>query len=118
MLNNALRNITVKAIENLSGHSIIPYQIHGGVGGKSVPLVKTDNQTKMEEGEYFAIETFGSTGRGRVVESVSFYLSSSPYNAEISLFLQGDVSHYAKVVNAPHVPLRYVCHASAELSNS
>ena len=34
-------------------------------------LVKNDDQTKMEEGEYFAIETFGSTGRGRVVESVS-----------------------------------------------
>jgi len=24
----------------------------------------------MEEGEYFAIETFGSTGRGRIIESV------------------------------------------------
>jgi hypothetical protein len=35
-----------------------------------VLLVKNDDQTKMEEGEYFAIETFGSTGRGRVVESV------------------------------------------------
>ena len=34
-------------------------------------LVKNEDQTKMEEGEYFAIETFGSTGRGRVVESVS-----------------------------------------------
>lgn len=74
----------VKAIENLSGHSINLYQIHGG---KSVLLVKNDDQTKMEEGEYFAIETFGSTGRGRVVES-------------------GDCSHYAKVFDAPHVPLR------------
>jgi methionyl aminopeptidase len=36
-----------------------------------VLLVKNDDQTKMEEGEYFAIETFGSTGRGRVVENVS-----------------------------------------------
>ncbi len=34
-------------------------------------LVKNDDQTKMEEGEYFAIETFGSTGRGRIIESVS-----------------------------------------------
>jgi methionine aminopeptidase len=59
---------SVKSIENLSGHSIGLYQIHGG---KSVQLVKNDDQTKMEEGEYFAIETFGSTGRGRVVESVS-----------------------------------------------
>jgi len=57
----------VKAIENLSGHSIDLYKIHGN---KSVLLVKNEDQTKMEEGEYFAIETFGSTGRGRVVESV------------------------------------------------
>lgn len=37
-------------------------------------LVKNEDQTKMEEGDYFAIETFGSTGRGRVVESVSLEL--------------------------------------------
>ncbi|GJE89463.1 methionine aminopeptidase [Phanerochaete sordida] len=76
--------VPVKPIENLSGHSINPYQIHAG---KSVCLVKNNDQTKMEEGEYFAIETFGSTGRGRVIES-------------------GEVSHYAKVVDAPNVPLR------------
>ncbi|RPD82196.1 peptidase M24A methionine aminopeptidase [Lentinus tigrinus ALCF2SS1-7] len=76
--------LPVKPIENLSGHSINPYQIHGG---KSVLLVKNDDPTKMEEGEYFAIETFGSTGRGKVIE-------------------QGEVSHYARKVDAPHVPLR------------
>jgi methionine aminopeptidase len=59
--------VLVKAIGNLSGHSIELYKIHGT---KSVLLVKNDDQTKMEEGEYFAIETFGSTGRGRVVENV------------------------------------------------
>ncbi|TCD68297.1 Methionine aminopeptidase 2 [Steccherinum ochraceum] len=75
----------VKPIENLSGHSINPYQIHGG---KSVLLVKNDDATKMEEGEYFAIETFGSTGRGRVIE-------------------QGDCSHYARVLNPPNAQLRY-----------
>ncbi|KAI0334393.1 peptidase M24A methionine aminopeptidase [Cubamyces sp. BRFM 1775] len=76
--------LPVKPIENLSGHSINPYQIHGG---KSVLLVKNDDQTKMEEGEYFAIETFGSTGRGKVIE-------------------QGECSHYARIMDAPHVPLR------------
>ncbi|KAI0652404.1 peptidase M24A methionine aminopeptidase [Trametes meyenii] len=78
------KTLPVKPIENLSGHSINPYQIHGG---KSVLLVKNDDQTKMEEGEYFAIETFGSTGRGKVIE-------------------QGECSHYARIVDAPHVPLR------------
>ena len=76
----------MKPIANLSGHSINRYQIHGG---KSVQLVKNNDQTKMEEGEYFAIETFGSTGRGHVVE-------------------EGECSHYAKIANAPHVPLRSV----------
>ncbi|KAJ7040350.1 methionine aminopeptidase 2-like protein [Mycena alexandri] len=77
----------VKPIENLSGHTITPYQIHGGSTGKSVPLVKTADLTKMEEGDYFAIETFGSTGRGRIVEN-------------------GDCSHYARIYDAPNVPLR------------
>ena len=78
--------LSVKPIANLSGHSINRYQIHGG---KSVQLIKNNDQTKMEEGEYFAIETFGSTGRGHVVE-------------------EGECSHYAKIVDAPHVPLRSV----------
>ena len=49
----------VKPVRNLNGHSIAPYQIHAG---KSVPIVKGGEATRMEEGEYFAIETFGSTG--------------------------------------------------------
>jgi len=64
--------IIVKAISNLNGHSIAPYCIHGG---KTVPIVKQHgsarDETKMEEGEYYAIETFGSTGVGRVFEEVS-----------------------------------------------
>ncbi|WVR08078.1 methionine aminopeptidase, type II [Kwoniella sp. DSM 27419] len=79
----------VKSISNLNGHSIAPYSIHGGVGdkpGKSVPIVKQHGSdkdtTRMEEGEYFAIETFGSTGRGRVIE-------------------EGACSHYALSTHAP-----------------
>lgn len=74
----------VKPVRNLNGHSINPYQIHGG---KSVPIVKGGDQTKMEEGEFYAIETFGSTGKGYVNEDL-------------------ECSHYAKTVDAPHVPLR------------
>ena len=45
--------------------SIAPFDIHAG---KSVPIVKGGGTTRVEEGEFFAIETFGSTGRGYVVE--------------------------------------------------
>jgi methionyl aminopeptidase len=58
----------VKCIRNLNGHSIEHYKIHGA---KSVPIVKGGDQTKMEEGETFAIETFGSTGKGYVRDDVS-----------------------------------------------
>lgn len=62
----------MRPIENFSGHSIKPYRIHGG---KSLLLVRNDDPTKMEEGEYFAIETFGSTGRGLAFGSVRGFIS-------------------------------------------
>ena len=62
------QSIPVKCIRNLNGHDIVQYSIHGG---KSVPIVKGGDQTKMEEGETFAIETFGSTGKGYVRDDVS-----------------------------------------------
>jgi methionyl aminopeptidase len=74
----------VKSIRNLNGHTILPYSIHGT---KSVPIVKSNDQTKMEEGDVFAIETFGTTGSGEVRED-------------------GEVSHYAKRGDAEKVPLR------------
>ncbi|RUO96714.1 peptidase M24, structural domain-containing protein, partial [Jimgerdemannia flammicorona] len=65
----------VKPIRNLNGHTIEPYRIHAG---KSVPIVRgTRDQTKLEEGEQLAIETFCSTGKGVVIED-------------------GECSHYAK----------------------
>lgn len=58
----------VKAIRGITGHDIKRYHIHGD---KSVPFVKNNSRDKMEEGEVFAIETFGSTGKGRVIDDVS-----------------------------------------------
>lgn len=53
----------IKCIRNLNGHSIGQYVIHAG---KTVPIVKGHSQTRLEEGEVIAIETFGSTGKGVV----------------------------------------------------
>lgn len=64
----------VRPCRNLCGHNIAPWRIHGG---KSVPIVKNGDNTKMEEGEHFAIETFGSTGGGYV-------------------YTEGECSHYAQ----------------------
>jgi methionine aminopeptidase len=58
----------VKPVRNISAHNIKHYQIHGG---KSIPFIKNRDKTKMEEGEVFAIETFGTTGTGRLHDDVS-----------------------------------------------
>jgi methionyl aminopeptidase len=68
----------VKCIRNLNGHDVGHYMIHGG---KSVPIVKGGDQTKMEEGEIFAIETFGSTGKGYVRDDVSISIPLLPDRA-------------------------------------
>ncbi|KAJ2826068.1 Methionine aminopeptidase 2 [Coemansia erecta] len=68
------KTIPIKPIRNLCGHNIGLYRIHSG---KSVPIVANQDTTRMEEGELFAIETFGSTGSGYVNE-------------------EGVCSHYAK----------------------
>ena len=74
----------MKPVKNLNGHSMERYQIHAG---KSVPMVKNNDSTRMEEGEFYAIETFASTGKGYVIEDY-------------------DCSHYMKLFDAPKVPLR------------
>ncbi|GIZ47641.1 hypothetical protein CKM354_001072600 [Cercospora kikuchii] len=60
----------VRAMRNLSGHDILRYQIHGD---KQVPFVKNDSEQKMEEGDIFAIETFGTTGRGYTRDDIGIY---------------------------------------------
>jgi len=78
------KTLPIKPVRNLNGHSIGPYQIHAG---KSVPIVKNSESTFMEEGELYAIETFASCGKGYVVEDL-------------------ECSHYMKIFDAPHIPLR------------
>merc|ERR1712194_32839 len=78
------KTTSIKPCRNLNGHSMAPYQIHAG---KSVPIVKNSDTTFMEEGEFYAIETFASNGKGYVVEDL-------------------ECSHYMKIFDAPHTPLR------------
>jgi len=80
------KTFQVKPIRNLNGHSIGQYRIHAG---KTVPIVKGGDQTKMEESEVYAIETFGSTGKGYVHDDM-------------------DCSHYMKNYDLAdeHIPLR------------
>ncbi|XP_041934054.1 methionine aminopeptidase 2 [Alosa sapidissima] len=78
------KTFQVKPIRNLNGHSIGQYRIHAG---KTVPIVKGGEATRMEENEVYAIETFGSTGKGVVHDDM-------------------ECSHYMKNFDVGHVPIR------------
>ena len=79
------KTFPVKCVENLCGHSMERYKIHAG---KSVNIVRNDQfNTRMVEGEQYAIETFGSTGRGHVYEDL-------------------DCSHYMREFDLDDVPIR------------
>ena len=55
----------MKSIKTLTGHQIEPFKIHAG---KSVPNYKISYPERMLEGEYYAVETFASTGNGLTFE--------------------------------------------------
>jgi len=59
----------------------------------------------MEEGEIYAIEIFGTTGRGFVKEDVGFDVHSL-YRLSSADFYQLETSHYVKVADMPNVSLR------------
>ncbi|KAL5419340.1 hypothetical protein PMIN03_000532 [Paraphaeosphaeria minitans] len=61
------KTVPVKAVRNITGHNILRYRIHGD---KQVPFYKTKTSQRMEEGDIFAIETFGTTGRARMMDDI------------------------------------------------
>jgi len=60
-----IREMGFKPVENLTGHLLKRYHLHGG---KTIPNVRTRHGEVIQAGEVFAIEPFATTGAGRVVE--------------------------------------------------
>lgn len=81
----------VKAVRGLTGHDIKHYRIHGE---KQIPFVKNSDQTKMEAGEIFAIETFGTTGRGYIRDDVRNAQTSQPRSKLLIIVKQPGMGIY------------------------
>ncbi|KAF2656582.1 methionine aminopeptidase, type II [Lophiostoma macrostomum CBS 122681] len=64
------KTIPIKSVRNITGHNILRYKIHGQ---KQVPFVKTQTSQRMEEGDVFAIETFGTTGKAVLKDGEGVY---------------------------------------------
>lgn len=64
------KTIPIKAVRNITGHNILRYKIHGD---KQVPFFKSKSSQHMEEGDVFAIETFGTTGKAYLRDDTGVY---------------------------------------------
>ena len=79
VVEETIRSRGFKPVENLTGHKLSRYSLHGGV---TVPNVRTRHGDVLREGDVFAIEPFATSGAGRVVdenEAIIFrYLKDRP----------------------------------------
>ncbi len=67
VIEETLKRRGFRPIKNLSGHNLLRYTIHGGLSIPNVyePLL----MSKFKPGEIYAIEPFGTTGVGYVIEA-------------------------------------------------
>lgn len=54
--------VGLEVMQELSGHKIAPFKIHAG---KAVPNIKIFYPVRMKENEFYAVEPFITTGKGR-----------------------------------------------------
>ena len=59
--------VNLKSVKDLTGHKINPWLIHGE---KSIPNFSCNYPVRMEENEFYAVETFVSTGTGRTSDGM------------------------------------------------
>ncbi|KZN24643.1 type II methionyl aminopeptidase [Haladaptatus sp. R4] len=64
-IERTIRESGFRPIVNLSGHGLGHYEAHTD---PSLPNVGSDEGTELAEGDVLAVETFATTGRGRVTE--------------------------------------------------
>jgi len=91
------KTIPVKAVRNITGHNILRYRIHGD---KQVPFVKTKTNQRMEEGDIFAIETFGSTGKAYLRDDVGVYGYGRNENISTAVLHQSSAKSLLKTIDA------------------
>ncbi|WUR04179.1 methionine aminopeptidase 2 (AMPM2) [Vairimorpha necatrix] len=60
------KTFPIKPVFDLHGHSIKQYVIHGG---QSIPCYNNNDTSKIKENTFYALETFATTGVGRIKDA-------------------------------------------------
>jgi len=91
----------LRAIKNLSGHSIKRYRLHGG---KTVPNTKKRIPDVVEVGDCFAIEPYATTGTGYVKDTDFVYIMQ---NTGKDIELEGTAEKLRQHLNDRYGPLPF-----------
>ncbi len=73
IIENEIKKLGFKPIENLTGHMVKPYVLHAG---EIIPNIKTDDDYILKEGDVFAVEPFATNGYGSVKEGTDVEIYS------------------------------------------
>ncbi len=71
VIEETIKSKGFKPVQNLSGHLLKRYSLHGG---KSIPNVKTFFSHRLKENEVYAIEPFATVGKGYVKETRKYLI--------------------------------------------
>jgi methionyl aminopeptidase len=64
-IQSVIESYNLKPVRNLFGHSIEPYNIHGGL---KVPNYNNNDSTQLKKGQILAVEPFATNGIGLIEE--------------------------------------------------
>ncbi len=70
-----------ESIENLTGHNLDQYSLHGGI---SIPNVEKDTDVELEEGQVIALEPFITDGEGEVEDMQEVYIFKTEPGGSVS----------------------------------
>ncbi|MHA2207551.1 MAG: type II methionyl aminopeptidase [Candidatus Thorarchaeota archaeon] len=104
----------LRPIKNLTGHNIQRFKLHAG---KTLPNTKTRSRETIEEGEYYAIEPYATSGFGKVLDTDFVYIFT---NSSMDEPLEGTTEKLRLYLRKKYGPLpfttRWVTSSSPEVS--
>jgi methionyl aminopeptidase len=104
----------LRPVKNLTGHNIQRFKLHAG---KTLPNTKTRLRETIEEGEYYALEPYATSGYGEVLDTDFVYIFTNSAKDEP---LEGTTEKLRQYLRKKYGPLpfatRWVKSSSSEVS--
>jgi methionyl aminopeptidase len=103
VIDETIQSYGFKAVKNLSGHGLAPYTIHTS---PTIPNYDDHSKDRVCPGMTFAIEPFGTDGKGLIYENgeptIFSFLTTRPLQSELARLLMTKIKAFNKLPFAIH----------------